>query len=151
MRPEFSLFGSLQREVDRLFEDFTRGMGTNNGSMLMPSMDITETDKEIEVTVELPGLERKDVDISLENNVLIIRGQKNMEKGPDEQHNDGTGHDRNIHVAERSYGVFYRVIQLPQGVDPSKVHATMSNGVLRVTVEKPTESTAAKIDVQEAA
>jgi HSP20 family protein len=151
MRPEFSLFGSLQREVDRLFEDFTRGMGSDNGSMLMPSMDITETDKEIEITVELPGLERKDVEISLENNTLIIRGEKSTESRPDEQQGEGDGRGRNIHVAERSYGVFYRVIQLPQGIDPSKVHATMTNGVLKVKVEKPAQSTAAKIEVQEAA
>lgn len=142
-RPEFGLFGSLQREVDRLFEDFTRGI-SSNGSMLMPSMDISETDKAIEVTVELPGLERKDVDISLENNVLTIRGEKKMETKSDDK-------NQNVHVAERTYGVFYRVIQLPPGVDPSKVHATMSNGVLKMTIEKPQQSTAAKIEVEEAA
>jgi HSP20 family protein len=152
MRPELGLFGSLQREVDRLFEDFTRGMGSGNGSMLMPSMDITEKDKEIEITVELPGLERKDVDISLENNTLIIRGEKKIDTKPDEKKgNKGREQDRNLHVAERVYGLFYRAIQLPQGVDPSKVHATMSNGVLKITVEKPQQSSAAKIEVEEAA
>jgi HSP20 family protein len=136
MRPEASLFGSLQREVDRLFEDFTRGIGFNGPSALMPSIDVTETDKEIEITVDLPGLERKDVDISLENDVLTIRGEKKV---------------KTYHVAERSYGVFYRVIQLPPGIDPSKVQATMSKGVLKVTSPKPTRSNAAKIEVKEAA
>jgi HSP20 family protein len=149
MRPEASLFGSLQREVDRLFEDFTRGIGFNGPSALMPSIDVTETDKEIEITVDLPGLERKDVDISLENDVLTIRGEKKVETKQEDK--EGKGKDKTYHVAERSYGVFYRVIQLPPGIDPSKVQATMSKGVLKVTSPKPTRSNAAKIEVKEAA
>jgi HSP20 family protein len=159
-RPELNLFGSLQREVDRLFEDFTRGIGAPNGvNMLMPSIDVSETDKEIEVTVDLPGLERKDVEISLENDVLTIRGEKKIETKP-EAKDDKSGKDnkdnkdnkdKTYHVAERTYGVFYRVIQLPPGIDPSKVQATMSKGVLKVAIPKPARSTAAKIEVKEAA
>jgi HSP20 family protein len=153
MRPELTLFGPLQREVDRLLNDFTRGTGGNGSSMLMPSIDVSETDKEIEVTVDLPGLERKDVDISLENDVLTIRGEKKIESKSDENAGkDGKdAKDKTYHVAERSYGVFYRVIQLPPGIDPSKVQATMSKGVLKVTIPKPTRSLAAKIEVKEAA
>jgi HSP20 family protein len=150
MRPELSLFGSLQREVDRLFDDFTRGIRSNEGNMLLPSIDVSETDKEIEVTVDLPGLERKDVDISLENDVLTIRGEKKIETKPDDKADKG-GKDKTYHVAERSYGVFYRVIQLQPGIDPSKVQATMSKGVLKVTIPKPKPSSAAKIEVKEAA
>jgi HSP20 family protein len=153
MRPELTLFGPLQREVDRLLSDFTRGTGGNGSSMLMPSIDVSETDKEIEVTVDLPGLERKDVDISLENDVLTIRGEKKIESKSDEKAGkDGKdAKEKTYHVAERSYGVFYRVIQLPPGIDPSKVQATMSKGVLKVTIPKPTRSAAAKIEVKEAA
>jgi HSP20 family protein len=153
MRPELTLFGPLQREVDRLLNDFTRGTGGNGSSMLMPSIDVSETDKEIEVTVDLPGLERKDVDISLENDVLTIRGEKKIESKSDEKAGkDGKdAKEKTYHVAERSYGVFYRVIQLPPGIDPSKVQATMSKGVLKVTIPKPTRSLAAKIEVKEAA
>ncbi len=69
-----------------------------------------------------------------------------------ERDGSGTsGKDKTYHVAERTYGVFYRVIQLPPGIDPSKVQATMSKGVLKVTISKPTRSTAAKIEVKEAA
>ena len=150
MRPELTLFGPLQREVDRLLNDFTRGTGGNGSSMLMPSIDVSETDKEIEVTVDLPGLERKDVDISLENDVLTIRGEKKIESKSDEKAGKDA-QDKTYHVAERSYGVFYRVIQLPPGIDPSKVQATMSKGVLKVTIPKPTRSAAAKIEVKEAA
>jgi HSP20 family protein len=157
MRPELNLFGSLQREVDRLFDDFTRGIGPSNGdSMLMPTIDVSETDKEIEVAVDLPGLERKDVDISLENDVLTIRGEKKIETKSDEKASkDGKdakdAKDKTYHVAERSYGVFYRVVQLPPGIDPSKVQATMSKGVLKVTIPKPARSATAKIEVKEAA
>ena len=144
MRPELTLFGPLQREVDRLLNDFTRGTGGNGSSMLMPSIDVSETDKEIEVTVDLPGLERKDVDISLENDVLTIRGEKKIEA---EQKDD----KKNYHLTERNYGVFYRVLQLPAGIDPASVQATMSKGVLKVVIPKPARSEAQKIEVKEAA
>lgn len=167
-RPDLSLFGSLQREVDRLFEDFTRTVAPiNGGNMLMPSVDITETDKEIEITADLPGLERKDVEISLENDVLTIRGEKKFEASSDDQGNQSgqkaqngqkgqqdqqsqDNQNKRYHVAERTYGVFYRVIQLPPGIDTSKVQATMSNGVLKIAIPKPERSRAAKIEVKEA-
>lgn len=155
-RPAFYLFGSLQREVDRLFDDFARGFGSlaagGNGN-LMPSMDITETDKEFVITAELPGLERKDVEISLEDNVLTIRGEKKMEIEPDDKDKDDKNKDtnKNVHVSERSYGVFYRVIELPASIDPSSVQATMSNGVLKIIIPKPARPESKKIEVKEAA
>ena len=108
-------------------------------------MDVTESDKEIEIAAELPGLERKDVDISIEDNVLTIRGEKKIEREEKDEKN------KNYRVAERSYGVFYRVLELPNGIDPSKVQATMSNGVLKIKIPKPARSEAKKIEVKEAA
>jgi len=146
-RPELNVFGPLQREVDRLFDEFARGFGTlavaGNGS-LMPSMDISETDKEFVITAELPGLERKDVEISLEDNVLTIRGEKKIEASPDDK-------NKNVHVSERSYGVFYRVLELPGKVDPASVQATMSKGVLKIAIPKPAQPESKKIEVKEAA
>jgi HSP20 family protein len=145
-RPEPNVFGFLQREVDRLFEEFARGLGpmsAANGS-LMPSMEVTESDKELVITAELPGLERKDVDISLEDNVLTIRGEKKSEASPDDK-------NKNVHVSERSYGVFYRVLELPSGIDPSSVQATMSKGILKITIPKPARAQPKKIEVKEAA
>lgn len=79
-RPEPFLFGPLHREIDRLFDDFARTLITSPQGQglptLMPRMDVTETDNEIEITVEMPGLERKDVDITIEDEVLTIRGEK---------------------------------------------------------------------------
>jgi HSP20 family protein len=141
------VFGFLQHEVDRLFEEFARGLGpvsVGGNGRLMPSMEVTETDKELVITAELPGLERKDVDISLEDNVLTIRGEKKSETSPDDK-------NKNVHVSERSYGVFYRVLELPSGIDPSSVQATMSNGVLKITIPKPARAQPKKIEVKEAA
>jgi HSP20 family protein len=153
--PPANTFGSLQREIDRLFEDFTRGMDVLGQAQvnLVPSMDVVETDKEIVITAEMPGLERKDVEISLEDDVLTIRGEKRVESEEGDKNKTDKSKDggRNYHLSERSYGVFYRVLQMPSGVDPSKIQATMSNGVLKVTIPKPARIQAKKIEVKEAA
>jgi len=139
VRQTGSLFDSLQQEVDRLFEDFSRGTG--NGAMqLMPNMDVAETDKNIELTVELPGLQQGDVDISINDNMLVIRGEKKAET---------ERKDKNFHLVERAYGTFYRAFELPQGVDPSQIAATMSNGVLKVTIPKPAQAEPRRIEVQQ--
>jgi HSP20 family protein len=148
MRPEMNVFGTLHREIDRLFDDFTRGFGATGMqamSNLVPSIDASETDKEIVITAELPGLERKDVEVSLDDNILTIRGEKKIEA---EQKDDKS---KNVHVSERAYGLFYRMLELPTGIDPSTVQATVSKGVLKVTIPKPTRSEAKKIEVKEAA
>jgi HSP20 family protein len=159
-RSEASPFGSLQREVDRLFEEFSRGLpmfSPQAMTNILPSIDVTETDKEIEITAELPGLERKDVDISIEDDVLTIRGEKKVEseqgdkKGQQGDKKGNGGDNKSYHVSERSYGVFYRMLQLPPGIDPSTVKATMSNGVLKISIPKPARTQAKKIEVKEAA
>ena len=144
--PSGNPFGFLHREIDRLFEDFTRGLDTGGQAQvnLVPSIDMTEAEKEIMITAEMPGLERKDVEISVEDDVLTIRGEKKVEREQDDK-------NKNYHLTERSYGVFYRVLQLPPGVDPSAVQASMSNGVLKITIPKPARSEAKKIEVKEAA
>jgi HSP20 family protein len=140
-------FMSLQREVDRLFEDFTRGFPalpslTGNGASLMPSIDVTETDKEIEITAELPGLEEKDVQINVADNLLTIRGEKKAEK--EEK-------DKNYRLVERSYGSFERTLELPGGVDADAIKASIAKGVLKVTVQKPAPAQSKKIEVKSAA
>jgi HSP20 family protein len=150
-RGDADVFGSLQREIDRLFDEFAHGFGPVGalGSQMFPNivprLDVTESDKEIEIAAELPGLERKDVEISLENDLLTIRGEKKTEVDQNDKKN------KNYHLTERSYGVFYRVLQLPAGIDPSTVKATMSKGVLKITIPKPARSEAKKIEVKEAA
>jgi HSP20 family protein len=146
-RPDFSSFSPLSREMSRLLEEFSRslgGVGALTTAGLSPSIDVTEADKEIEITAELPGLERQDVEISLEDNVLTIRGEKKMPAHTDDR-------NKNYHITERSYGIFYRAFQLPVGIDPASVEATISNGVLKIKIPKPAHTDAKKIEVKEAA
>lgn len=91
-------------------------------------VDIAETDKEIEIKADLPGIPEKDVEVTLEDDVLRIRAEKKSEteKG-----------DKNWRVVERSYGSFERSIRVPAGVDPKKIDARFENGVLTVTLPKP--------------
>jgi HSP20 family protein len=162
------VFGTLHREIDRLLEDFTRGgglgmLGNVAQNNLIPSIDVVEMDDAVEVTAELPGLERKDVEISLEDDVLTIRGEKRLEmrdEGGGQKQSAGQKQDqtegqkkpsRNYVVAERSYGVFLRGLQLPPGIDHSKIQAKMSNGVLKITIPKPKKAEPKKIEVKEAA
>jgi HSP20 family protein len=147
-RPFANPFGSLHREIDRLFEDFTRSSGGDLVGTaqinLVPSIDVSENDKEIVITAEMPGLERKDVEITIDDDVLTIRGEKKVEQTEGDK-------SKNYQVSERAYGVFLRMLQLPPGVDPSQVQATMSNGVLKITIPKPARSEPKKIEVKEAA
>ena len=145
-RPDFSSFSPLSREMSRLLEEFSRslgGVGALTTAGLSPSIDVTETDKEIEITAE-PGLERQDVEVSLEDNVLTNRGEKKMPADADDK-------NKNYHMTERSYGIFYRAFQLPVGIDPASVEATISNGVLKIKIPKPAHTDAKKIEVKEAA
>jgi HSP20 family protein len=136
-------FTALQREIDYLFNDFARGWPSAGRAMeLTPSMNVAETDKEIEVTAELPGLEEKDVQVNLADNVLTIKGEKKAEK--EEK-------DKNYHLLERSYGSFSRRLELPAGTDADAIKASISNGVLKVTVPKPAPAQVKKVPVKAAA
>jgi HSP20 family protein len=141
-RPVSNPFSALQQEIDRLFEGFSRGFSGFPGRELMPSMDLSETDKEIEITAELPGLEEKDIQLNVADNVLTIRGEKKNEREETE---------KDYHLVERSYGSFTRSVQLPDGVNPDSIKAVMSKGVLKVTVPKPAPAQTKKIDIKSAA
>lgn len=140
-----SAFVSLQNEIDRLFENFTAGfpsLGNGMTNVTLPNIDVSETDKEIEITAELPGLEDKDVQINVSDNVLTIRGEKKAEK---EQK------DKNYRLVERSYGSFERSLELPEGVNADAIKASIDKGVLKVVVPKPAPAQSKKIEVKSAA
>jgi HSP20 family protein len=118
--------------------------GTLGNAGLMPSIDVNETDKEIEITADLPGLERKDVEISLADNILAIRGEKKLEQEQKDEKN------KNYRMSERNYGIFYRSMELPSGIDSASVQATMSKGVLKITIPKPARAETKKIEIKEA-
>lgn len=121
---------SLHREVNRLFDDVFRGFGAPalagfDQGFSWPSLELAETDKEIRVTAELPGLEEKDVELFVEDGVLTLRGEKKAEV-----------EDRDRGYSERSYGRFERRIGLPRGIEADKAGATFRNGLLTVTLPR---------------
>jgi HSP20 family protein len=129
-------FTVLRKEIDDLFSSFG-GMVAEpfKGTTLErfePSIDVSETDKELKVTAELPGLTEKDVEVTLVDNVLTIKGEKKQES---EQKEEKEG--RVYHRVERSYGSFQRALRLPYDIEPDKVAAEVKSGVLTVVVPKP--------------
>jgi HSP20 family protein len=141
-RGEANPLAMLQQEMDRLFDGFSRSFAGLSSRALMPSMDLAETDKEIELTAELPGMEEKDVQLNVVDNHLTIRGEKKNQR--EEKETD-------YHLVERSYGSFMRTVELPPGVNLDSIKAVMSKGVLKVTVPKPAPAQAKKIEVKTAA
>ncbi len=129
---------TLHDEMDRFFDEFFRGFGlapwapfTEMESYFSPRVDVIETDKEVKVSAELPGLTEKDVEVSLSHDVLTIKGEKKSE----EEHKE-----HNTYRLERVYGSFQRNIPLPCEVDEEKVEAVFKNGVLTVTMPKVAEA-----------
>ena len=125
---------SFQREMDRLFEDLWRGFdvpmfgrGERVGTMITPRVELKEKEDEIVVSAELPGLQDKDVQVTLTDNVLSIRGEKKQEKIEKDE-----GHT----YSERSYGAFERRIPIDAEILGDKVSARFADGVLTVTLPK---------------
>jgi HSP20 family protein len=131
--PSFQPFLSLRQEMDRLFDDFIaptttgRAYAAGDNGNLCPCVELKENDKAYTVTVELPGLEMKDVHVDLRDNVLAIGGEKKDER---------QGQEAGTHYSERLYGRFERRIPLTQEVDAEKVEAKFRNGLLSVELPK---------------
>jgi len=126
-------FFSLHREVNRLFNDFSRGfdvpMPSRFGSSGWPHTDVVESDQEYRVTAELPGLGENDVELTFQDGVLTLKGEKKVE------HN-GEG----ARYTERWHGLFQRSISVGSDVDEGRVSASFSNGVLTVVLPKSPEA-----------
>jgi HSP20 family protein len=133
---------SLQEEVNRLFStNLSRGFGEEGigRGAWNPSVDIYENKDQIVLEAELPGMNRDDFELSVENNVITLRGQREFEKKEDSD---------NYHRVERSYGSFTRSFTLPQTVSAEGATAEYRNGVLRVTLPKREETKARRIEIK---
>jgi len=130
-RDEVDPFALLRRRMDDMFEGFLHGFDLRpfeaRSGVFSPSIDIVENDKDIRISAELPGMEEKDIDVSLSRDSLTIKGEKKEEK-----EDKGKGYYR----MERSYGSFSRTLPLPSEIDQDKVKATFKKGVLTVTLPK---------------
>jgi HSP20 family protein len=135
-------FDRIRREMDRLWDFFleVRPMrkAEESGEWL-PSLDVSETKNDVVIKAELPGMDPKDIDISLSNGFLTIKGEKKQEK--EEK-------DENYHLIERSYGSFTRSVRLPREVQSDKITASFKNGVLRVTFPKSEEAKKKEIKIK---
>ena len=128
-------FLTLHREMNRLFDDVLRGgsvssggQGGSQGSVLLaPHMDVSETDKELRIQAELPGVSENDIEVSLHEDVLAIRAEKKQERKEERE---------GVHFSERAFGTFQRSVRLPFQVNPDQVQARFENGVLNVTLPK---------------
>ncbi len=132
-------FSAMRSEMDRVFDSFLgRGIGrfpmlakTEDSDVVVPSIDVRETDSEFVVEAELPGMDEKDVSVTLSNGILTLKGEKKSER--EEKKDD-------YHLTERSYGSFQRSFRVADVVDADKVKASFDKGVLRVTMPKRPEA-----------
>jgi HSP20 family protein len=118
----------LRREVDRLFDDMFGVTAMQAQNAWTPAVDIRESDSELSIVAELPGLKPDQVEVTCDNGVLSIRGEKSESRKE--------GEEGRWHLVERSYGSFSRSFQLPQGIDESKIEAGFDNGLLTVRIPK---------------
>lgn len=134
---------SFRGEMDRLFDRFTGNFGfpslrrmfdiepawqpMSSFGFSAPPIDISEDDKSYKVTAELPGLDIKDIDVTVAGDTLLLKGEKRQEK---EQK------DKNYHFSERAYGTFQRAFELPASIDRDKIAADFSKGLLTITLPK---------------
>jgi HSP20 family protein len=136
------IFSAMREEMDRVFGRYERDWPFASlfgrearGSMMVPELDVRETSNAITIEAELPGVEEKDVTVTLANGVLTIKGEKKQEKEEKTE---------NYHLTERSFGSFQRSIRLPDTVDDAKVEARFDKGVLKVTAAKRPEAVKAE-------
>ena len=131
-------FWSLHRQINRMFDDVLGEIGGTREMMagvLAPRVDVTEDDKETRITAELPGVHEKDIDLSVDGDIVTIRAEKRTE------HDETRGRG---HVTERAYGTFERSLRLPYPADADQVRAHFDRGVLTVTLPRNAETERAR-------
>jgi len=136
----FREFERMKKEMDRVWDSFfERGPRAGETGEWYPSLDVAETKNDVVVKAEVPGMDPKDIDISLSNGVLTIKGEKKKEREEKEE---------DYHLIERSYGAFHRSIQLPKEVQSDKIEVSYKNGVLKVTLPKSEEAKKKEIKIK---
>jgi len=119
--------GLLHRSIDDLLADFFGGSAMEQAGLITPRFEVSETDDAVIVEAELPGMDEKDIGLTLQDSILTIKGEKKKEEETKK---------KNCYISERSYGRFQRSLQLGSGIDEDKVSAAFKKGVLTVTIPK---------------
>jgi HSP20 family protein len=125
-------FRAMLREMENVFRAFDQSSSSSNIGAGAPAISVAETRDAFEITAELPGVDEKDVKVSLDENQLVISGEKKAESRREE---------KDWHVEERSYGSFYRSMSLPFEPEDGAVDAHFDKGVLHLTIKKPARAT----------
>ena len=133
------VFSVMRGELDRMFDRFESGLPRlpsmfrhgNGDAWLMPELEVHDNGKQLAVSVELPGVDEKDVTVTLANGILTIKGEKKTE------HKEKDGQ---TYLSERSYGAFERSLRLPDSIDEGKLEARFDKGVLRIVAQKRPEA-----------
>ncbi len=134
---------AFRRDMSRMFDAFFGGFGAPGmlapalralpPAILTPQINISETDEEIRITADLPGLDEDDIEVKLADGMLTIGGEKAAETEADEEEEG----ERSYHLVERTQGAFSRTLLLPFAVEPEDIDAEFKNGVLTITIPKP--------------
>ena len=134
-------FDRMRHEMDRFWDTFmpTAFKRTEDSGEWLPSLDVSETKNEIVVKAEVPGMDPKDIDISLSNGTLTIKGEKKQEREEKEE---------DYHLVERSYWSFMRSIMLPTAVKQNKINASYKNGVLKIVLPKSEEAKKKEVKIK---
>ena len=133
---------ALQERMNRLFDESLRARSTEEeitSGTWAPPVDIYETEGQLVIKAEVPQVDRKDIDIKIENSVLTLRGERKFQKEVKEE---------NYHRIERAYGSFSRSFTLPSSVDPEKVSAAYKDGVLTIQIDKREETKPRQIEIK---
>jgi HSP20 family protein len=136
-------FSVLRQEINDLFSSFSNFPSRGWSGELSPRLDVSETDQELDIDAELPGVDEKDIEVTLVGDTLTLRGER--KNGQEEK-------GKNYHVSERRWGSFTRSLTLPFDAHPNDVDARFEKGVLHITIKKPASVAAktAKIPVKSA-
>jgi HSP20 family protein len=135
---------ALQNRMNSLFRDLNTGEGETpmTTASFVPAVDIYEDDKKVMLKLEVPGIEQRDLDVSVENNTLTVKGERKFEQEEKEE---------NFHRIERRYGSFFRAFTLPSTVDTENVQASYNAGVLKLELKKKPEAQPKQIKISVAA
>ena len=134
----FREVAALQNRVNSLFRDFNDGESSLTTTNFIPAVDVYEDEKRIVLKLEVPGIPEKDLDVTVENNTLIVKGERKFEKEEKEE---------NFHRIERRYGSFSRAFTLPTTVETENIDAKYENGVLKLELKKKPEAQPKQIKV----
>ena len=134
----FREVAALQNRVNSLFRDFNEGESSLTTISFIPAVDIYEEEKKIILKLEVPGVPEKDLDVTVENNTLTVKGERKFEKEEKEE---------NFHRIERRYGSFSRAFTLPTTVETENIDAKYENGVLKLELKKKSEAQPKQIKV----